>query len=75
MFKLERIVVLVTSDTFFPPLQPDHTVMTELFVARAHDAPRLILHYPAGAVHLLPLLLPLGPGSLIVAPVVFWPPA
>ena len=52
-----------------PPLQPDHVVVTELFVAGAHNPSRLVLHYPAGAVS---LLLPLG---LIVAPMVFWPPA
>ena len=69
MFKPER---LVSSDTLMSPLQPDHVVMTELFVAGAHDAPCLVLHYPAGAVH---LPLPLDPGRLIIAPVVFWLPA
>ena len=60
---------LVPSDTFMPPLQPDHVVVTELFVAGAHDPSCLVLHYPAGAVHLHLLL------GLIVAPLVFWLPA
>ena len=61
---------LVPSDTFMPPLQPDHVVVTELFVAGAHDPSCLVLHYPAGAVS-LPLLLLIAV-RLVVAPVMFW---
>ena len=55
------------------PFKPDHVGVAELFVPGGHDPPRLVLHYPAGAVHLpLPLHLPLGAVRLVVAPMVFW---
>ena len=40
-----------------PPLHPDHVLVADLLVAGGHDAARLVLEPPAGAVRLLALVV------------------